>query len=221
MPWNAWKMNQCLDFQIFWRRPPDPRRREPSARMSGALPSPVRLSDGLDTRPCQILDPPLPSNRCFKHIFTHDNYYYWWIYTRCAKKVRKSLGTTNASTEQQTVKLIVRWRHKTTRQMIVTQLLLPASHQPLHDTRHAHIISTTVRCSQYWHQSINSKLYSWLTTPNVTIKLSATPSNSAYAGCQPQQRNVQQATKYYEYLNYEFNYEYLNIPKWHFAAAER
>jgi len=27
--------------------------------MSGASPPPVPLSDGLDTRPCQILDPPL------------------------------------------------------------------------------------------------------------------------------------------------------------------
>ena len=47
-------------FSNFLGKAPHPRRiGPPSARMSGALPPPVPLSDGLDIRPCKILDPPL------------------------------------------------------------------------------------------------------------------------------------------------------------------
>ena len=44
---------------------PHPRRIGPlSARMSGALPPPVPLSDGLDIRPCKILDPLFVLDNC-------------------------------------------------------------------------------------------------------------------------------------------------------------
>jgi len=60
MPWNAGKMNQRVSrFPNFLGEA----LRPPPARAFGAyvggFPPPVPLSDGLDTRPCQILDPPL------------------------------------------------------------------------------------------------------------------------------------------------------------------
>jgi len=70
----------CLDFQIFWRRPLTPAVCVHSTRMSGALPPPVPLSDGLDTSPCKILDPPLrPRRSCRQQALSPLLFYWIWV----------------------------------------------------------------------------------------------------------------------------------------------
>ena len=71
MPLNAGKMNQRVSrFSNFLGEAPDPpHRRAP----------PVPLSDGLDTRPCQILDPPLKTFQQWKKNISATGIHQCWL----------------------------------------------------------------------------------------------------------------------------------------------